>query len=80
MGMKYTAVSAASAARPPGRSGAGARPARPVRSVESVKRSAEQMNKYGAILKKFGMKILFHNHAGEFDLLDDGRPPNTTSC
>ena len=31
------------------------------------------MNKYGAIVKKFGMKILVHNHAGEFDLLDDGK-------
>jgi len=31
------------------------------------------MNKYGAVVKKFGMKILIHNHAGEFDLLDDGK-------
>lgn len=31
------------------------------------------MNKHGALVKKFGMKILIHNHAGEFDLLDDGK-------
>ena len=43
------------------------------RSVESVKASCEQLNKYGALVRKFGMKILVHNHAGEFDLLDDGK-------
>ncbi len=31
------------------------------------------MNKYGAIVKKFGMKILIHNHAGDFELLSDGK-------
>jgi sugar phosphate isomerase/epimerase len=31
------------------------------------------MNKHGAIVKKFGMKILIHNHTGEFDLLADGK-------
>jgi sugar phosphate isomerase/epimerase len=31
------------------------------------------MNKYGAVVKKFGMKILIHNHTGEFELLDDGK-------
>jgi sugar phosphate isomerase/epimerase len=41
--------------------------------VESVKAACGRMNKYGAIVKKFGMKILIHNHAGEFDLLDDGK-------
>ncbi len=73
MGIKYTDVSAPRAARPPAAApAAGARPQRPVRTVESVKRSAEQMNKYGPIVKKFGMKILYHNHAGEFDLLEGG--------
>ena len=38
-----------------------------------MKTSCAQMNNYGAIVKKFGMKILIHNHAGEFDLLDDGK-------
>ncbi len=31
------------------------------------------MNKYGAILKKFGMKFRYDNHAVEFELLDDGK-------
>jgi sugar phosphate isomerase/epimerase len=43
------------------------------RSVESVKTSCAQLNKNGAIVKKFGMKILVHNHTGEFELLDDGK-------
>jgi len=55
----------------PGR-GPGGGP-RPAQSVESVKASCVEMNKYGAVVKKFGMKILIHNHAGEFDLLDDGK-------
>jgi sugar phosphate isomerase/epimerase len=46
---------------------------RPPQTVDSVKRSAEQMNKHGALLKKFGMKYYIHNHAGEFELLDDGK-------
>lgn len=53
----------------------GARPPmqRPPQTVESVKRSCERMNKYGAILQKFGMKYYIHNHAGEFERLDDGK-------
>jgi sugar phosphate isomerase/epimerase len=46
---------------------------RPPLTVESVKRSCEQLNRYGKILAKFGMKAHIHNHAGEFDLLDDGK-------
>jgi len=45
----------------------------PPRSAESVKRTAEELNKYGAITKKFGMKMLVHNHSGEFELVDDGK-------
>jgi sugar phosphate isomerase/epimerase len=72
MGLKYTSVSAA---RPAGARAPGAAPggSRSPRSVESVKRSCEELNKYGAILKKFGMKNHIHNHAGEFDLLADGK-------
>ena len=58
--------------RGPGGPG-GPPPPRNAQSVESVKRSAEQLNKYGAVVKKFGMKMLIHNHTGEFELLDDGR-------
>jgi sugar phosphate isomerase/epimerase len=48
-------------------------PQRSPQSVDAVKRSAEQMNKHGALLKKFGMKYHIHNHAVEFELLDDGK-------
>jgi sugar phosphate isomerase/epimerase len=71
MGIRYTAVSS------PRPAAAGAAPRPPMRqppiSVESVKRSAERINRFGAILKKFGMKYCIHNHAREFDLLDDGK-------
>jgi sugar phosphate isomerase/epimerase len=89
MGIKYTSVRAARpggaradapapGAAPGGskaawRRGGGQQQARAPQSVESVKRSCEEMNKYGAILKKFGMKNHIHNHAGEFDLLADGK-------
>ena len=86
MGVKYTAVRAQRpqmpqaphpatppAGAPAGAQGRGQMPARPPQSVDSVKRSVEQMNKYGATLKKFGMKYYIHNHAGEFELLDDGK-------
>ena len=53
--------------------GGGGQQQRPPQSVESVKRSCAEMNKYGAVVKKFGMKILIHNHTGEFELLDDGK-------
>lgn len=58
MGIKYTEV------RGPGGGGAG-------RTVEAAKRQAAQLNRDGAIVKKFGMKMLIHNHAGEFEVLDD---------
>jgi len=48
-------------------------PQREPMTLESAQTSAAEMNKYGAILKKFGMKILFHNHAGEFELLKDSK-------
>src|SRR5204863_543677 len=51
----------------------GAPPARPRQSVESVKRAAAQHNEHGKITKKFGMKILIHNHTQEYELLDDGK-------
>ncbi len=69
MGIKYTDVSAPRPPRPPAPA-QGARPQRPQRTVESVKLQAERMNKYGRIVKKFGMKILYHNHSQEFDRLE----------
>jgi sugar phosphate isomerase/epimerase len=74
------AVAPAAGAGAPGRAQGGGRAAAgggrgpgAARSVESVKRSAEELNKYGSIVKKFGMKMLIHNHTGEFELLDDGK-------
>jgi sugar phosphate isomerase/epimerase len=61
MGLKYTEVRAAQNAGG-GRGGA--------RTVDSVAKSAAQLNKYGKITKKFGMKMLVHNHAGEFEPLE----------
>jgi sugar phosphate isomerase/epimerase len=43
------------------------------RTLESVKKNCAKLNKNGKIVQKFGMKILVHNHAGEFDLLSDGK-------
>jgi sugar phosphate isomerase/epimerase len=70
MGLKYTEVSA-----PRGGGGGGgaakkakgagqAGPAAP--NEESTKRMAEQLNQHGEIVRKFGMKMLYHNHAPEF--------------
>src|SRR3954453_14044079 len=61
MGLKYTEVRGAA-----GGGGGGRGP----RTVDSVKRWAGQLNKWGAITKKFGMKMLFHNPSGEFEKLD----------
>lgn len=63
MGLKYTAVYRPRPAGAP----------REKTTIETVKHRCEEMNKYGALLKKFGMKYYIHNHAGEFDVLDDGK-------
>jgi len=81
MGIKYTEVRGGDGGRGEGAAGRGPAPGRAargapgpaVRPVESAKRQAADLNKYGAIVKKFGMKMLVHNHAGEFELLDDGK-------
>src|SRR3954469_20611438 len=77
MGLKYTEVRGGGGGGGGGRGAApaAARPAGspPARPVDSAKRQAAELNKYGAIVKKFGMKMLVHNHAGEFELLDDGK-------
>ena len=82
MGVKYTEIrypapapppraAGAPGARGPGAGGGGG--ARKPLTAEAVKQSAAELNKSGLIVKKFGMKILVHNHSNEFDLLDDGR-------
>ena len=56
MGLKYTEI----------RGGTGAGGGRGPTTEETVKRSAAQINEHGKIAKKFGMKMLIHNHTLEF--------------
>jgi sugar phosphate isomerase/epimerase len=51
-------------------------PDQPPVSLDSVKRRAAQLNAHGRIAQKFGIKMLVHNHTGEFERLSDG--PRTT--
>jgi hypothetical protein len=51
-------------------------PYQPGVTLESVKQRAAQLNANGRIAQKFGMKILVHNHTGEFEKLTDS--PMTT--
>jgi sugar phosphate isomerase/epimerase len=46
-------------------------PYQPPVSAESVKQRAAQLNADGKIASKFGMKLLVHNHTGEFEKLVD---------
>jgi sugar phosphate isomerase/epimerase len=46
-------------------------PYQPPVSLDSVKRRAEQLNANGKIAQKFGMKMLVHNHTGEFEKMTD---------
>jgi len=46
-------------------------PYQPPVTIESVKQRAAQLNANGKIARKFGMKILIHNHTGEFEKLSD---------
>jgi sugar phosphate isomerase/epimerase len=55
--------------------GAGAAPQRPSQTEESVKRTAGEINRHGQIAKKFGMKMLIHNHTQEFQPLEGGKLP-----
>lgn len=40
-------------------------------TTETVKRQAQTLNENGKIAKKFGIKMIVHNHTGEFALLSD---------
>ena len=51
-------------------------PYQPPETLDAVKRRAAQLNANGRIAQKFGMKILVHNHTGEFEKLTDS--PRTT--
>ncbi|HEY3838047.1 MAG TPA: hypothetical protein VGL72_15810, partial [Bryobacteraceae bacterium] len=67
MGLKYVEIGGGGAG---GGGGAARKTAKktgpaPV-TEESVKRTAALLNEHGQIAKKFGMKMLYHNHAQEF--------------
>jgi sugar phosphate isomerase/epimerase len=51
-------------------------PYQPPVSLESVKQRAATLNANGKIAQKFGIKMLVHNHTGEFEKLTDS--PRTT--
>jgi sugar phosphate isomerase/epimerase len=51
-------------------------PYQPAVSLDSVKRRCADLNANGKIAQKFGMKMLVHNHTGEFEKLTDS--PRTT--
>ena len=42
-------------------------------SEESAKQTAADYNKYGQVAKKYGIKIMFHNHVEHFELLQDSQ-------
>jgi len=65
-GLPPTGPPPTAAAAPP----AAARGPRPPQTEEAVKRQADQLNKHGEIAKKFGMKMLVHNHTQEFAFVD----------
>lgn len=46
-------------------------PYQPAVSLASVQRRAAQYNEHGKLASKFGMKVLIHNHTGEFEKLTD---------
>lgn len=81
MGLKYTEINGGGGApvRPasaaaPKRKGAPAGPA--AVTEDSVKRTVDLLNQHGEIARKFGMKMLYHNHAQEFQPFEgsDRRP------
>jgi sugar phosphate isomerase/epimerase len=78
MGLKYTEIRGGGGqapARAPGAAGPGRKTAPvapPQPTEESTKRTAEQLNTHGKIAKKFGMKMLYHNHAQEFQPFEGG--------
>jgi sugar phosphate isomerase/epimerase len=78
MGIRYEKITPPRQGRgggagPGGPGGGGQQQPRPPQTVDSVHLQCEQMNKYGAVLKKFDMKFRYDNHAAEFELLDDGK-------
>jgi sugar phosphate isomerase/epimerase len=89
MGHRWAAARGAGGggARPPAAAGAaasGQQPAGaaggrgftpPPQTLDSVKRQADLYNQIGAAGKPYGVKVLIHNHTGEFQPLEDGTLP-----
>lgn len=76
MGLEYARIG--TSARDSGESAApraeaGKARANPPTSVEAMKRSAENQNRRGKMLQKFGMKNYIHNHTIEFEPIEEGR-------
>jgi len=86
MGIKYVEISAPRAGRGAGGGPGGPGGAAPAggpggpgrgfgaqapQTSDTVKHTADQLNQHGEIAKKFGMKILVHNHTMEFSPLAD---------
>ena len=70
MGIRYTEIRGGGGrAAAPG----AARGGRSPETEESVKRTAQQINRHGQIAKKFGMKMLIHNHTQEFETLEGSK-------
>lgn len=68
MGIQYTEVRGAPQG---GRGGqAPAAGARRGPTEDSIKRQAAQLNEHGKLVKKFGMKMLIHNHTMEFQPIE----------
>jgi len=62
MGIRYTEI----------RGGAGGGGRGPT-TEDSIKRQSAQLNEHGKIAKKFGMKMLLHNHTMEFQPIEGSR-------
>jgi sugar phosphate isomerase/epimerase len=60
MGFKYIEIRGGAQGRPP-------------LTVEGIKQRAAGINRHGDIAKKFGMKMLIHNHTEEFEHLEGGK-------
>jgi sugar phosphate isomerase/epimerase len=68
MGLGYIEIGGGGGGGRAGGAGRGRGPGTPT-TEEAVKRQAEQLNRHGEIAKKFGMKMLVHNHTQEFTLV-----------
>jgi sugar phosphate isomerase/epimerase len=72
MGIKYTEIRGGAPPAAAPAAGGGRGRGGNVQTEESVKRNAEQINKHGEIARKFGMKMLIHNHTQEFQPFEGG--------